>query len=251
MASQETSALFSLGELMRLEQDRIAQEEADRRARALADELARRDAEQRAREEELARIQLEQDRQRAEAEREREQTARLEAIRLAEVERARIEAEQRGRLDALSAQQQHDQKIKALETDASKKRLSRALRATLALSAALIAGGLSFYWFRVRPATQNQVASLESIIADQRQVTETTKRALDEQNLKLGELENRMRHEQQERQDAERAKADADTKAKAKTPIVPVRRNVKPPPAAEAPCVCADPHDPLCGCFKH
>ena len=97
---KESSVLFSLKELMNLEEDRIKTEEADRAAQAAAAERARQDAERQAREAEQARIRAEEERRRAEEQRSREEAARLEAIRVAEIEKARVEAEQRARLEA-------------------------------------------------------------------------------------------------------------------------------------------------------
>lgn len=245
MASQETSALFSLSELMRLEQDRIAEEEEQKRARAVAAESARREAERLVREQALARIELEEDRRRQEAEREREHAARIEAVRLGEIERVRVETEQRARLEALSAQQRHEQTLMALETDAGKKKLSRALRWTLGLSAALIVGVVALYFGRFRPETRSQVQSLESLIQGQRLETEANQRALDAQNLKIKDLEERVRKEREE--SVAPAKPDPDTKKKAPVvPALPSRRDGK----TSGDCTCVDPHDPLCGCLK-
>ena len=243
-AQQETSALFSLSELMRLEQNRIAEEEEQRKATILAEENARRESERLAREQEGVRLKLEEDRRREEAEREREHAARLEAIRQAEIERARVEAEQRGRLEALSAQQQHEQKLAALQSDAGKKRLSRVLRLTLGLSTVLIVGAVALYFGRLRPETRSEVRSLESLIQGQRQQTEATQRALDAQNQKLQELEERVRKER-EQQLAPKPVPEP----KPKTPGVANQRGIKPV-APPPPCTC-DSHDPLCGCFKH
>jgi colicin import membrane protein len=246
MAAQETSALFSLSELMRLEQDRIAEEEEQRKARILAEENARRDAERQIREQQLARIKLAEDQRRADADREREHAVRLEAIRHAEIERIRVETEQRARLEALSAQQQHEQKLMALQTDAGKKRLSRALRWTLGLSVALIVGVVALYFGRLGPETRSQVQSLESLLQEQRLKSEATQRSLDAQNDKIRELEERVRKER-EQMVASPVKADTDMKKKVTpAPVAPNRRDLK----AGGECTCADPHDPLCGCLK-
>src|SRR5690606_11167598 len=105
MAEQkESSVLFSLKELMNLEQERIAKETAQQqrqareaRERREAEELALREAaERKAREAEEAR--------RAEEQRRREDTARLEAIKHAEIERAKAETEHRAQMEAIAAQ---------------------------------------------------------------------------------------------------------------------------------------------------
>jgi len=90
MADQkESSVLFSLKELMDLEQERIAREEADR-ARKAEELRLKREAEERAKRElEEQRAREEEERRRAEAQRQREEEARLEAIKQAEIERAK------------------------------------------------------------------------------------------------------------------------------------------------------------------
>ncbi|EYF02450.1 hypothetical protein [Chondromyces apiculatus] len=124
---KESSVLFSLKELMNLEEDRIKTEEHAKAAAATAAEQARLDAERRAREAEESRIRAEEERRRVEEQRSREEAARLDAIRHAEVERARVEAEQHARIAALSAQQEHEQKLAALKHDESKKKLRKLL----------------------------------------------------------------------------------------------------------------------------
>src|SRR5262249_44522169 len=124
---KESSVLFSLKELMSLEEDRIRGEEAERAAAAAAAEKARLEAEQRAREAEEARIRAEEERRRTEDLRGREEAARLEAIRVGEIEKARVEAEQRARLEALTAQQHHERQIAAIQGDEQKQKLRKYL----------------------------------------------------------------------------------------------------------------------------
>src|SRR5262249_8905863 len=124
---KESSVLFSLKELMSLEEDRIRSEEADRAAAAAAAERARVEAEQRAREAEEARIRAEEERRRSEEQRMREEAARLDAIKHGEIEEARVEAEQRARLDAMSAQQHHERHLAAIQGDEQKHKLRKIL----------------------------------------------------------------------------------------------------------------------------
>jgi colicin import membrane protein len=124
---KESSVLFSLKELMNLEEDRIKQEEDTRAAQAAAAERARIEAERQAREAEEARIRAEEDRRRTDEGRAREETARLEAIRHAEIERARVDAEGRARMEAMAAQQQHERSLAAINQDKSKKNLRNLL----------------------------------------------------------------------------------------------------------------------------
>jgi len=124
MAEQkESSVLFSLKELMNLEENRIKDEEQekDRRARAEAERKAREDAERRAAEEQ--RLRTEEETRRAEEQRKREEAMRLEAIRMGEIEKAKAEAEHHARMQQMASQQAHEQHLAALKGDEGKKRL--------------------------------------------------------------------------------------------------------------------------------
>lgn len=135
----ESSVLFSLQELMSLEEERINEEEATKAARERA-ERERVEAEARARREAEERsLRAEEERRRAEELRKREEEARLEAIRQAELQKAAHEAEHKSRMEALSAQQAHEQQLAALRSDKQKKKLTIAVGVVAAL---LVFGGI-------------------------------------------------------------------------------------------------------------
>ena len=93
MAEQkESSVLFSLKELMNLEENRIKEEEAEKDRRARHEAETRASAERAARDAEERRLREEEERRRSEEQRQREEAARLEAIRHGEIEKARAEA---------------------------------------------------------------------------------------------------------------------------------------------------------------
>jgi colicin import membrane protein len=139
MAEQkESSVLFSLKELMSLEEDRIKQEDDDKKRKEAAELHARQDAERRAREAEEARMHGEEERRRQDEQRTREEQARVEAIRQGEVEKARHEAEQQARLRAMGQQQEHERQLAALSQDKKKKQLTYI---ALGIGALLILGG--------------------------------------------------------------------------------------------------------------
>lgn len=147
MAEQqkESSVLFSLKELMNLEEDRIREEEAQKEAEAKAALDAKLAAERAAREAEEARIRAEEESRRQEEVRRKEEAARLDAIRMGELEKARAEAEHRARLEAMTAQQAHEQQLAALSQDKHKKRLQ--IMVGVAVGVLLIVGvggGLAF-----------------------------------------------------------------------------------------------------------
>ncbi len=147
MAEQkESSVLFSLKELMSLEEDRIKQEDDDKKRKETAELQARQEAERRTREAEETRIRNEEERRRQEEQRTREEQARVDAIRQGEVEKARHEAEQQARLRAMSQQQEHERQLAALSQDKKKKQLTYiALGIGALLIFGAIGGGYAFW----------------------------------------------------------------------------------------------------------
>lgn len=144
MAEQkESSVLFSLKELMSLEEDRIKQEE-DAKKRA-EDEAARARAEatRRQQEEQEAQMRAAEEKRRQEEQRAREEHAKVDAIRQAEVERARVEAENAARMEQMKRQQEHERQLAALTQDKSKKRLTIiAALSGVVLLIGLVGGGI-------------------------------------------------------------------------------------------------------------
>jgi colicin import membrane protein len=247
---KESSVLFSLKELMNLEEDRIRSEEAERTAAAAAAEKAKADAERSAREAEEARIRAEEERRRLDEQRSREETARLEAIRVAEVEKARIEAEQRARLEAMAAQQQHERSLAAINQDQSKKKLRNMLIVGGAVvGIGLIGGGFALYKSNADRTAQDQARAEQQRQADEEKAKLAAQ--VEEQRKKMESLlaqlaganDEATRLKLQKQLDEERAKSDAMTKktgggAKAGG----ASGGTKPA------CNCT-PGDPLCSCL--
>src|SRR5947209_1456746 len=196
MAEQkESSVLFSLKELMNLEEDRIRQEEDQKRKAEEAAAAARAEVERRAREEEESRIRAQEEKRRGEEQRLREEAARLEAIRHAEVEKARMEAEQQGRIQQLRHQQEHERQLAMVTQDKSKKRL------------VLIAGGIGVLFVAglvggaiALSNAAKQKEQLQAQLADLTSKQEENNRKMSELNDKLGKAttpEERAQLEQQ------------------------------------------------------
>jgi colicin import membrane protein len=143
MAEQqkESSVLFSLKELMNLEEDRIREEEAQKEAQAKAELEARQAAERTARQAEEARLRSEEEARRVDEQRRKEEATRLDAIRQGELERARADAEHRARLEAMNSQQAHEQTIAALTQDKHKKRLQVVVGITVGVLLIVGVGG--------------------------------------------------------------------------------------------------------------
>lgn len=247
MAEQkESSVLFSLKELMTLEEDRIKQEDAERRRQEEAAIQARLDAERRAREQEEARLRAEEEARQATEQRAREETARLDAIRQAEIERARLDAENAARMEQLRHQQEHEQRIAALSQDKSKKKLLYiAIGAGVFLLLTLVGGG-----FAIKNAMERQ----EALEAQLKSLSSES----DELKLKLSSATSPEERAALEQEIAEKEKAMQALKDNPdKPPPAPVVRKPTSRPATntgstpdkpKAPCNCT-PGDPLCSCL--
>jgi colicin import membrane protein len=142
---KESSVLFSLKELMNIEEDRIKQEAADKEAKARSEREARELAERTAREAEQRRIREEEERKRNEESRVREEQARFEAIQKGELERARAEAEQKAKFEAMALQQKHEKELEAIRSHGDKKKLKFIIGAAAVLIIGGIGGGVMLY----------------------------------------------------------------------------------------------------------
>ncbi|MFO0758245.1 MAG: hypothetical protein U0359_17250 [Byssovorax sp.] len=247
---KESSVLFSLKELMSLEEDRIRNEESEKAAAVAAAEKARLDAERAAREAEESRIRAEEERRRAEEQRAREEAARHEAIRIAEVERARVEAEQKARMEALAAQQQHERSLAALKHDESKKKLRNML----------IGGGIfvvlagTAIGYAVVDNNRKAEAQRLALEAQAREAAENAKKLEQQQKEQQAKIDSLMtqlssasdeatRLKLQQQIKAEQAAKEALSKPGAGGPAGP-----KPDKPAKPACKCT-PGDPLCSCL--
>ncbi|WP_394828873.1 hypothetical protein [Pendulispora albinea] len=249
MAEQkESSVLFSLKELMSLEEDRIRQEEAERRRQEEEAVQARLELERRAREEEEARIRAVEDERLAEEQRQREEAARLEAIRHAEIERARLEAENAARIQQMRNQQEHAERIAALSQDRSKKKLLYiAIGSGAFLVLVLIFGGMAI------KSSLDKQAELEAALTAINQESESLK-------SKLKNATSPEERAELERQIAEKQAQMKELKDNPTAPPQTVKRGPTRPannsntgagstsPAPDKKCDCK-PGDPLCTCL--
>lgn len=257
MAEQkESSVLFSLKELMNLEEDRIRQEEDDRQRKADAEMQARLDAERRAREAEEARLRDQESQKRAEEQRAREEQARLEAMRQAEVERARVEAENAARMQAMQAQQEHERQLTHIKESQGKKKatyIAGGIGALLLIG--LVGGGFALKSQADKQAAAEAAHKVE--MAEYEAKLQKAQKDLEAQNAAVKDLEGAVAN----------AKTDAEKKA-AESALLAAKEEQKkragqvssigqkPPAAAnpggqskpKPPCNC-QPGDPLCSCL--
>ncbi len=204
MAEQkESSVLFSLKELMNLEEDRIRQEEDQKRRVEEDAARARAETERRAREEEEARIRAAEEKRRGEEQRSREEAARLEAIRHAEVEKARLDSENQARIEQMRHQQEHERQLAMVTHDKSKKRLVLiASGIGVAFLGALIGGGVLY------SNAQKKQQELQA------QLTDLTSKQ-EENDRKMKDLQGQLATATTPEQKAELEQQIADAKQKA------------------------------------
>lgn len=121
MAEQkESSVLFSLKELMSIEENRIREEEDAKKRAAEAEVQAKLDAERRAREEEEARLRAEEERRRQDEMRRKMEEAQIEAAKAAEIEKRKLEDQHRLQMEALAKQQAHEKEIHQIQAQKRK-----------------------------------------------------------------------------------------------------------------------------------
>jgi colicin import membrane protein len=247
MAEQkESSVLFSLKELMNLEEDRIRQEEDQKRR---TDEEAARvhaEAERRVREEEESRLRAVEEKRRTEEQRTREEATRLEAIRHGEVEKARIDAENRARMQQLQHQQEHERQLAVVTQDKSKKTLVIISSSIGVLLVAGIVGGLVLY-----TNAQKKERDLQAQLQDLQSKQEENNRKMNELNSQLSHATTPEERAQLEQQIEDAKKKQAD--------LVAQQNSVKPgtgggggghvtpaQPKNLPKCKCSGQGDPLC-----
>lgn len=198
---KESSVLFSLKELMNLEEDRIRTEEQHKAATAQAAEQARAAQERAAREAEEQRIRDEQERRRIEDVRGREEAARLEAIRHGEIEKARVEAEKQAQLAAMATQQQHERQLAAIKGDEQKKSLRNWLIGG-GIFAVLVVGGIGAFAYNnhITAVKEQQRLAAEARTANEER--DAAKRELATKEAAIKGLENDVANEKDEKKKA-------------------------------------------------
>jgi colicin import membrane protein len=249
---QESSVLFSLKELMNLEEDRIKQEDDDAKQRA-DEERRRLDMEaQRKREEEEARVAAEQERRRLEDSRQREESTRLEAIRQAEIEKRRIEAERAAQLEAMSKQQEHQRQLAMIQQDEGKKKLRNTLIGVGVGSVLLIGGGLGVYFGKIKPEADAKQAAIEAQSRADKEEAEKSKRDAADAQAKVMALMDDLKNAKDDASRKELAQKLADAQADAAKKAKAVGGGGTGGPKTDTgggskPASKCPPGDPLCG----
>ncbi len=245
---KESSVLFSLKELMTLEEDRIASEEEEAAAKARAAQAAREAAEAAARSAADQRIHEEEERRRSEEQRRKEEEARIDAIRQVEIERGRAESEHRAQMAVLAAQQAHEQRLAAVQSDSGKKKLKIAVAVVASiLVIGAVLGSVLFYDSgkkaeEERAALAGQAKQAEARVAQLETDVEASRQKERALQAKVSNAKNEAHRIKLQ---VQRAAAKEETN-KARQAIGRARR---PKSGGEKACKCAL-GDPLCGCLS-
>jgi colicin import membrane protein len=117
---KESSVLFSLKELMSLEEGRIKEEEDAKRKKAESEAQARLEAERRAREEEERKLRDEEERRRQDELRRKMEEAQIEAAKHAEIKKRELEEQHRLQMEAVAQQQAHERQIQQIQASKPK-----------------------------------------------------------------------------------------------------------------------------------
>lgn len=157
MAEQkESSVLFSLKELMNIEESRIKEEQEAKRRAAEVEQQTKADAERRAREEEEARLREEEERRRADEHRRNMEAAQIEASKAAEIEKRRLEEAHRLEMQALAQRQAHEKEV-AVITSQKRKGVPPAVMGVVGIVLVALIGAIIFF-VSIKPATEAKEA---------------------------------------------------------------------------------------------
>lgn len=237
---RDQSVQFSLKELMKLETDRIAEEQREREAREVAAVKERAEVEARRRGEAEAR-----DRDQAELEARRrlaegEEEARREAMQKAIVEQARVEVETRARGEERERARRHELELEKVRTSEAK--APSPFLAGAGGAAAMLLLALGVHFVVVKPAGDQRLADRSRSAAAAEESAEHADRRFVEQRATIEGLE---KAANDARTELANLKKELLAQKKAPAPPLPPRAPaLQPKPAA--PAVPCRKGDPLC-----
>lgn len=239
----DSSVTVSLQEIIRLEEQRAAQEAAARRAREVEERRAAQEAEAHARAREEALRRDAEARTRSEALAEGEREARRQAERDAAIAKARHEVDAAARLEELRATHEHDRQLAMLRTGTDSKRAVRTTYGLLALLAMTWAVGTWSAMRTTRRITEASAWSREESVG-LRSSLESVERALQRQTERIAELQGRL--DDGPRREAPPATAAPSAAPRSRTPRQSqafriLQAPVQPAPVPRAECKQGDP----------
>jgi hypothetical protein len=177
----------------------------------------------------------------AKRERERAEQVRLELLKTAEMERMRAEVQKDLELEQARRSHEHQRQLAALRQDVRLRRYTIVLSTSLLLSAALLLGGLSAYFGKLRPDRERLVAGYQALIDAQRNQSGEARRRL--QELERERL--RLQAELEAAKERERNSARSNAIPAPELRKSPASLTRSTPPRRHGAGPRFDPHDPL------
>jgi colicin import membrane protein len=250
---KQSSVLFSLRELMKLEEERTNEEKERETLEREAQRRAKMEAELRMRSAEEGRLRENEARRRAEEAALREEAARHEAMRLAAAERGRLEAVQSAQLAAMELERKHERALAVIHTDEEKLRYKRVAFLGTGVFVMITAGVLGWYFGVQKPQKDAEQAALRVEIAAAQASADAAKKQADQKAAQIDELESALAKEKdlakrgiiQNRLDLLNGKPGAPA-----TPTIRPIPTVKPPPPDPTTAPDCDDKDPINPCLK-
>ncbi len=233
---REESVQFSLKELLKLEDERLEEQQ-----RATAEHEAA-IAQQRDREE--------KERQRVEAERraterkiELEELARREAMQKAIVEQGRLEVDVRARADERERERLHELALERIRAESKRGPAMGSLVLSAAMGGGIMLGVLAGVFFGVtKPASERRIAELESSVGAADARSDDLARQLRERERALGERDRQLAETRAELEAWKVKRPTVTGTAPSGPKLVPQ----PPPPPRSAPQPDCLPGDPMC-----
>lgn len=238
----ESSALFSLQQLMDIEEERLQQEEAERVHKIEAARKAEREASLRRQQEEEARVAQaraeEDDRRR----RDREHQVQMEAMRAAIIEQQRIKTERLADQQKDALRMENEREMARIAQQSAAKKLRRALLGVSLGAAAIIAGGLGLYFGKIKPDNDLKAEAIAQEARDAQQARASAERDKAAVQAQIDQLQRELLAA---RTPAERADiSDKINTLSKKTPVAVTKTT--PKIEAKSPGEVCQKGDPMC-----
>jgi colicin import membrane protein len=248
--TSEGSVSFSLKELMRLEDERVASVREDARKRREELERAADEEARRIEAAAQARARQEEERLREHERTMQEEAARLDGMKRAIVERERVAAEQAAREAEVARLRAHELELARLRREGGS--TSKAAWSVAAASVVALTLGVIAYAAVLRPDADRRLAAARADAAAQGEIVGQTQKQLAELGKRVEALGAQLRTEGDRAHDLELQLADAQRKladrrvgGPSSQPLHPVA----PVPPRNTPFLdgtCKNPGDPLC-----
>ena len=251
-ATSEGSVSFSLKELTRLEDERVAFERAEVRRRQDERERARFEEARRAAEAEEQRAREEEERHRDEDRRAREEAARLDGMKRGLIERERAQAELAARESEMARVRAHELELARLRDAGGGLKVVSAW-AIAALSTLALVGTSIAYVAVLRPDAERHVAEAKGEARQRGELVDRTAAQVSELGKRVDGLRSELQASQEHAKnlqaqldDAQRKLGDRRGSGAATSPIPhrPAATPTRPTGLIDGPC--KYPGDPLC-----